>query len=73
MDNLMQKLAAAGLIISGFIKLDDFQMVDIETFSGFFGSTDGSYSALVAADANADGTFKGYTRFFDAWKSAGIL
>lgn len=75
MEDLITKLKAAGLLINddATIRLDQFQMVDVVDFNTLFGTTDGSYDALVAADNNGDGTFKGYKRFFDMWKAAGIL
>ncbi|MEN6358349.1 MAG: hypothetical protein ABFD83_14850 [Armatimonadota bacterium] len=75
MNQLISKLGEAGLLINdgATIRLDALQMVDIVDFESFFGSTDGSYAQLCAADDNGDGTTKGYKRFFDAWKQAGIL
>lgn len=75
MDQLISKLGQASLLINdgATIRLDALQMVDVVDFNTLFGTTDGSYDALVAADNNGDGTFKGYKRFFDAWKAAGIL
>jgi hypothetical protein len=74
MEQLIQKLKAANLIDSmGNIILEryadgSYQAVDPQTFQGFFGTTDFSYPALVAADQG-----KGYKPFFDAWKAQGIL
>lgn len=73
MNSLIEKLTQAGLISNGQVVLNQCQTVELETFHEFFGSTDGSYATLTAADVNIDGTTKGYTRFFDAWKEAGIL
>ncbi|MEN6358160.1 MAG: hypothetical protein ABFD83_13885 [Armatimonadota bacterium] len=73
MEQLIANLTNAGLISDGVIRLDEYQSVDVATFESFFGSTDGSYAQLCAADDNGDGTTKGYKRFFDAWKQAGIL
>lgn len=73
MEQLLSNLTNAGLVADGYITLDDFQRVTVTDFTTLFGSTDGSYAALAAADDNGDGTTKGYSRFFDAWHSAGIL
>ncbi|MCE5314506.1 MAG: hypothetical protein ABFD49_08675 [Armatimonadota bacterium] len=79
MNGLIAALTQNGLVDGNFIILDRasdgsvVQVVEISDFETMFGSTDGSYADLVAADSNADGTTKGYARFFDAWKEAGIL
>lgn len=73
MDQLISSLTNAGLISGSAIMLDQRQCVDIADFESFFGSTDGSYEQLCAADNNEDGTTKGYRRFFDAWHTAGIF
>lgn len=73
MNNLIDRLVTAGIAKNGFVKLNDFQIVDVDTFNNFFGSTDGTYNALIAADTNPDGNTKGYAQFFNAWKDAGIL
>jgi hypothetical protein len=73
MEQLLNNLTNAGLVSGNYITLDSLQRVSIANFESLFGSTDGSYDALVTADDNGDGTTKGYKRFFDAWHSAGIL
>lgn len=74
MDQLLSKLTAAGLtdeagniVLERYLK-GGYQAIDVDTFVGFFGSTDYSYNSLVAADQG-----KGYIRFFDLWKAQGLL
>ncbi|MEN6357319.1 MAG: hypothetical protein ABFD83_09570 [Armatimonadota bacterium] len=73
MEILLASLTNAGLITGNYITLDALQRVAITDFETLFGSTDGSYDQLCAADNNGDGTTKGYKRFFDAWRAVGIL
>lgn len=73
METLLANLTNAGLVSNDHITLDAFQRVLVTDFETLFGSTDGSYEQLCAADDNGDGTTKGYKRFFDAWHAAGII
>jgi hypothetical protein len=73
MEILLTNLTNAGLITGNYITLDALQRVAITDFEALFGSNDGSYDQLCAADDNGDGTTKGYKRFFDAWHAAGIF
>jgi hypothetical protein len=74
MEQLIEKLRASNLIddVENIIleRYDNgaYQAIDVLTFQQFFGMTDYSYTALVAADQG-----KGYIRFFDEWKAQGIL
>lgn len=73
MNELFAKLEAEGLIENEMIILERYpegsiQAVDKETFNGFFGQTDGSYTALVKV-----GEPLGYKPFFDKWKELNIL
>lgn len=73
MDTLISKLTDAGLCDGIYIKLDDYQIVEVADFISLFGTTDGSYTSLISEDVNEDGSNKGYVRFFEAWKTAGII
>jgi hypothetical protein len=78
METLLANLAAHGAIDeNGCIVLDQYQTVEPTVFAAMFGvaadAEGDTYTNLVAADSNGDGTFKGYARFFDAWRSAGVI
>lgn len=73
MDKLIGKLKDAGLVDEmGQIILEQCEdytiAVDVETFKQLFEGSTGSYTNLSNMD---DG--KGYKKYFDAWKAAGIL
>jgi len=82
MNELLAALIQNSLIEERRIVLDrapdgfPLQIVEISDFEAMFGSAlnnEDRYSALVAEDDNGDGTTKGYKRFFDAWRAAGII
>ncbi len=80
MNELLELLSTHNLMDdSGNIVLErypngGYQAVDAESFTSIFGSAiEGVeqsewYAALIAADQG-----RGYSRFFDTWKNAGIL
>lgn len=81
MDDLILRLEAAGLmendlIVLEFLECGGAQVVSQEDFENFFGAAlqeSDQYTALIAADANADDTCKGYSRFFNTWHEASII
>jgi hypothetical protein len=80
MNNLLDRLATAGLVDGGMIVLERFPdgqamtAVPVDTFRDYFGDALDSaepgreYDALIAADQG-----KGYARVFDSWLAAGLI
>ena len=82
MNELLTALTQHELVSGQYILLDrnaegfPVQVVEIADFDRMFGNAmaeEDVYRALVAADDNGDGSTKGYKRFFDAWRDAGVL
>lgn len=85
MNELITALQSAGLIENDQIILDAVHYEDgsdivlsvsIEDFLSMFGgaiAAEDKYSALMAADSNADDSTKGYARFFNTWHAAGLI
>lgn len=83
MNELISRLRNAGLIDGDSVVLEAIGsgdercvlvFVSIEDFTQIFGAAaETGYEAMVAADDNGDGTTKGYRRYFDAWRAAGLI
>lgn len=86
MQELLDRLSASGLLDGrGDIILErysdgGYQAVSAEVFASMFGAAldvpdlEDVYSALASADYDpATGAARGYARFFEAWREAGII
>lgn len=73
---LQLALSTEGLVDGNYIILDEYQRVEAHVFESMFGAAlldeVDVYAALLSADDNGDGTHKGYSRFFEAWHTAGV-